>query len=108
MTVHIPQTPGGALQAIAQGTVQDLSITGAGSVESAAFQGTTEAIRIVADTDPIRYLVGDSPTAVDDATSTILPANIVEIIAVGPGQKISVIRRSGTTSIVNITEAKGK
>lgn len=55
---------------------------------SAAFTGSTNFIRIVSDTAG-DYAVGPAPTAV--VGDSMLPANVIEVLAVHPGDKISII-----------------
>ena len=91
---------GEPIQALYQGTVQNVSIA-ATSAKSAAFGGITQTIRIVADVDCF-YLIGADPTA-SSSNGSELPAGVVEIVGVKPGQKIAVIRKA-TDGNLNITE----
>ncbi len=55
---------------------------------SAAFTGSTHFIRIVTDTAG-DYAAGPAPTAV--VGDSALPANVIEVLSVHPGDKISII-----------------
>ena len=92
------------------GTSQNVSYAAAGgaSAQSAAFGTQTYWIRVVsvgvvsATIDGFRIAIDANPTAT--STSTLLPCNWVEIIAVTPGQKIAVLGNNTGTGVVNITE----
>jgi hypothetical protein len=84
------------------GTAQEVT-TGAASAASAAFASQTYAIRVSA-TAACRIIVGDgTPTAI--ATSTYLPANVIDYIRVSPGQKIAAIQEvgAGKLSVAELT-----
>ena len=85
------------------GTTTEVTV-GAASAASAAFGTQTYGIRICA-TNVCRYVVGDgTPTAT--ATSTLLPANWVEVLTCSPGQKIAVIQEAAAGKL-SITELLG-
>ena len=95
-----------------QGASQNIAYNAAGgaSTASTAFGAQTYWIRVCAVAtypavtgDGVRIVVGDgTPTAT--ATSTLLPLNWVETIAVTPGQKIAALSNNATTGSLNITE----
>jgi hypothetical protein len=93
-----------------QGAAQNVAYNAAGgaSAASAAFGAETYWIRVSAPgvlsaTSGVRIKIGDgTPTA--DATSTLLPVNWVEIIAVTPGQKIAVLSNDTVTGNLSVTE----
>ena len=80
------------------------------SAPSAAFGAQTYWIRVCAVAtypavtgDGVRIVVGDGTPAAG-ATSTLLPLNWVEVIAVTPGQRIAAISNNATTGSLSITE----
>ncbi len=94
-----------------QGASQNLAYNAAAgaSAASAAFGSETYWIRVCtvgvvgAANDGVRIVVGDgTPTA--SATSTLLPLNWVEIIAVTPGQKIAALSNNTTAGSLSVTE----
>lgn len=70
-------------------TIQEVTAITSTAQQSSAFQANTAFIRLCADI-AIRYSVGTNPTAT--ATSTRLPADVVEYVGVPAGEsfKISV------------------
>lgn len=97
--------------AFREGASQNISYAAAGgaSAASTAFGAQTYWIRVVAvgvlsgTLDGVRIIVGDgTPTA--SSTTTLLPLNWVEWIAVSPGQKIAVLGNNTGTGTVNVTE----
>lgn len=70
-------------------TVQEIGTITATPQQSSAFAAGTTLLRICADID-VRYALGTNPTA--GAGSTLLPADVVEIVGVpkGASWKISV------------------
>ena len=83
------------------GAAQNVSV-GASSVQSTvigtAGQTPNRLIRLCATTN-CRIAIGTNPTAT--ATSTLLPANVVEYAELSPGERFAVIQDSaaGTLSI---------
>jgi hypothetical protein len=85
------------------GTTQVASVTNT-SAQMTAFGASTTLIRIACSLGHCHYQIGTSPTATI-TTSTMIPNNSIEIIAVTPGQKIAFIKDSGvTSSTVSVTE----
>lgn len=69
-------------------TDQTPVVIGAGSLQSAAFNGATRVIRV--HTDAICSIaIGANPTATAD--NKRMPANATEYFGVAPGQKLAVI-----------------
>ena len=91
---------GKPIQALQSGVTQRISIGGA-SAASSAFAAKTRAVRIVS-TTACHYVVGSDPTATTD--DTYLPAEVVEFVAVGGGQKIAFIQ-AASAGTAWITEA---
>jgi hypothetical protein len=91
------------------GTCQQVT-AGASSAASAAFGTQTRYLRLCANT-AVHYAVNASPTA---STSTpYLPAHVIEIVKVTPGQKIAAIQAAtagldtetaGTLSVTELSE----
>ena len=85
------------------GTTQVASVT-TSSVQMTAFGASTTMIRIACSLGHCHYQIGTSPTA-SVTTSTMIPNNSIEIVAVTPGQKIAFIRDATvTSSTVSVTE----
>ena len=85
------------------GTTQVASVT-TSSVQMTAFGASTTMIRIACSLGHCHYQIGTSPTA-SLTTSTMMPNNSIEIVAVTPGQKIAFIRDATvTSSTVSVTE----
>ena len=85
------------------GTTQVASVTNT-SAQMTAFGASTTLIRIACSLGHCHYQIGTNPTA-SITTSTMIPNNSIEIIAVTPGQKIAFIKDSGvTSSTVSVTE----
>ena len=82
------------------GTVLKLT-SGSSSSASAAFTDGTEYIRVVS-TIACHIQVEVSPTAA--ATTTYLPAAEVEIIKVSAGEKIAVLKVTGSDGELYVTE----
>ena len=75
-----------------------------------AFQSQTRQVRLAA-TSACHYLIGDGvQTAASNNTSVFLPANIIEVVDVNPGQRISAIKTAsnglitGTAGTLYVTE----
>jgi len=85
------------------GTSQVAAVT-TSSVQMTAFGASTTLIRIACSLGHCHYQIGTSPTA-SITTSTMIPNNSIEIVAVTPGQKIAFIRDATvTSSTVSVTE----
>ena len=85
------------------GTTQVASVTNT-SAQMTAFGASTTLVRIACSLGHCHYQIGTNPTA-SITTSTMMPNNSIEIIAVTPGQKIAFIKDSGvTSSTVSVTE----
>ena len=85
------------------GTTQVASVTNS-SVQMTAFGASTTLVRIACSLGHCHYQIGTNPTATI-TTSTMMPNNSIEIVAVTPGQKIAFIKDSGvTSSTVSVTE----
>jgi len=85
------------------GTTQVASVT-TSSVQMTAFGASTTLIRIACSLGHCHYQIGTSPTA-SITTSTMIPNNSIEIVAVSPGQKIAFIKDATvTSSTVSVTE----
>jgi hypothetical protein len=85
------------------GTTQVASVT-TSSVQMTAFGASTTLVRIACSLGHCHYQIGTSPTA-SLTTSTMMPNNSIEIVAVTPGQKIAFIRDATvTSSTVSVTE----
>jgi hypothetical protein len=85
------------------GTTQVASVTNT-SVQMTAFGASTTLVRIACSLGHCHYQIGTNPTA-SITTSTMMPNNSIEIVAVTPGQKIAFIKDSGvTSSTVSVTE----
>jgi len=82
------------------GTVLKLT-SGSSSSASSAFTDGTEYIRVVS-TIACHIKVAVAPTAA--VTTTLLPANEVEIIKVSAGEKIAVLRIGGSDGELYVTE----
>lgn len=77
-------------------------VAGAASAQSAPFNVRTSALRLVAKTAGVRYVVGPAPqTAL--ATSTLLPAGGLEQIVVRSGWVVAAIQDVGAAEL-NVTE----
>lgn len=81
---------------------ENVAYTGT-SAASAAFSSGIHHIRIVA-TTACYYKIAGTPTAT--TSDTYLPANVIEIIRVNPGQKIAFIQVStgGTASVSQMSK----
>ena len=85
------------------GTTQVASVTNS-SVQMTAFGASTTLIRIACSLGHCHYQIGTNPTA-SVTTSTMIPNNSMEIIAVTPGQKIAFIKDAEVVaSTVSVTE----
>ena len=85
------------------GTAQVASVTNS-SAQMTAFGASTTLVRIACSLGHCHYQIGTNPTA-SITTSTMIPNNSIEIVAVTPGQKIAFIKDSGvTSSTVSVTE----
>ena len=85
------------------GTTTFIAADNTSQQSHAAGTGVTLMRLAVANTDShIHFEVGTNPTAT--GTSMIVPAPFVEYIAVRPGDKIAVMRGSGTNINVTITD----
>jgi len=85
------------------GTTQVATVTNS-SVQMTAFGASTTLVRIACSLGHCHYQIGTNPTA-SVTTSTMIPNNSLEIVAVTPGQKIAFIKDSGvTSSTVSVTE----
>ena len=85
------------------GTTQVASVT-TSSVQMTAFGASTTLVRIACSLGHCHYQIGTNPTA-SVTTSTMMPNNSIEIVAVTPGQKIAFIRDAAvTSSTVSVTE----
>jgi hypothetical protein len=85
------------------GTTQVASVTNS-SVQMTAFGASTTLVRIACSLGHCHYQIGTNPTATI-TTSTMMPNNSIEIVAVTPGQKIAFIKDSGVaSSTVSVTE----
>ena len=85
------------------GTTQVASVTNS-SVQMTAFGASTTLVRIACSLGHCHYQIGTNPTA-SITTSTMIPNNSIEIIAVTPGQKIAFIKDATvTSSTVSVTE----
>jgi hypothetical protein len=85
------------------GTTQVASVT-TSSVQMTAFGASTTLVRIACSLGHCHYQIGTNPTA-SVTTSTMMPNNSIEIVAVTPGQKIAFIRDATvTSSTVSVTE----
>ena len=85
------------------GTTQVASVT-TSSVQMTAFGASTTLVRIACSLGHCHYQIGTNPTA-SLTTSTMIPNNSIEIVAVTPGQKIAFIRDATvTSSTVSVTE----
>ena len=85
------------------GTTQVASVT-TSSVQMTAFGASTTLVRIACSLGHCHYQIGTNPTA-SITTSTMIPNNSIEIVAVTPGQKIAFIRDAAvTSSTVSVTE----
>jgi hypothetical protein len=85
------------------GTTQVASVT-TSSVQMTAFGASTTLVRIACSLGHCHYQIGTNPTA-STTTSTMIPNNSIEIVAVTPGQKIAFIRDAAvTSSTVSVTE----
>ena len=86
------------------GTTQVASVTNTSAQMTNAFGASTTLVRIACSLGHCHYQIGTNPTA-SITTSTMIPNNSMEIIAVTPGQKIAFIKDSGvTSSTVSVTE----
>jgi hypothetical protein len=90
-------------------TSQNLSYsTSAGTaVSTTGFSAQTQFLRLVANgaptaTNGVRYAIGKAPAAT--ATSTFLPINWVEYVAVPSGMQVSALGNDSTTGTLNVTE----
>jgi hypothetical protein len=81
---------------------ENVSYTGTAAA-SAAFASGINHIRIVA-TTAAYYKIAGTPVAT--SSDTYLPANVIEIIRVNPGQKISFIQvaSGGTASVSQMSK----
>ena len=81
---------------------ENVAYTGTAAA-SAAFASGINHIRIVA-TTAAYYKIAGTPVAT--SSDTYLPANVIEIIRVNPGQKISFIRSAtdGTASVSQMSK----
>lgn len=85
------------------GTAQVASVTNS-SVQMTAFGASTTLVRIACSLGHCHYQIGTNPTA-SLTTSSMIPNNSIEIVAVTPGQKIAFIKDATvTSSTVSVTE----
>lgn len=94
---------GNFLQTVFWGSSQDVTFSGTSAQSSAIGtlgQTPRRVIRIVSDA-PCRILIGLDPTAL--ATSTLLPAGVVEYTEITPGHKVAALQESAGGKL-NITE----
>ena len=99
---NIPKTKGNQNMnyGLRHGTVHKLT-SGSSSSPSSAFSANIEYIRVVG-TVACHIHVAVSPTAA--ATTTYLPAAEVEVIKVSAGEKIAVIKVTGSDGELYATE----
>ncbi|MGE0252001.1 MAG: hypothetical protein AB7G80_05005 [Dongiaceae bacterium] len=91
---------GNFLPTIQYGAAQNVTV-GASSVQSSAVAAGTRLIRLCANV-PCRVAIGSNPTA--SATSTLIPANSVEVVEIAGGHKVAVIQDSAGGTL-SVTEA---
>ena len=85
------------------GTTQVATVTNS-SVQMTAFGASTTLVRIACSLGHCHYQIGTNPTA-SLTTSTMIPNNSIEIVAVTPGQKIAFIKDATVAaSTVSVTE----
>jgi hypothetical protein len=89
-------------------TSQNVAVatSGGASAQSTAFGAQTLWVRLAFSSSTtgsgVRYNFGASPTAT--STSTLLPANWVEVVKVNPGQKLAALSNDASSQSLNITE----
>jgi hypothetical protein len=89
-------------------TSQNVAVatSGGASAQSTAFGAQTLWVRLAFSSSTtgagVRYNFGTSPTAT--STSTLLPANWVEICKVNPGSKLAVLSNDASAQSLSVTE----
>jgi hypothetical protein len=94
------------------GAVQQLTLASAAgaAVSTAIFGAQTYAVRIcfpnvASSTGGVRYkIVSPTETAASSTADALLPGNLIEVIKVTPGQRVSAISNDAATPTLNITE----
>jgi hypothetical protein len=93
------------------GTSQALAVASVGGAvtSSAAFGTQTKRIRVcfpgsTSSTGGCRYTVVDPGVTVSSTAGPFLPANIIEVVKVTPGQRVSAISNDAGTFSLSITE----
>lgn len=101
MTVLARDQFGAAIPVIYPGLSQTVAFTTT-STQSAAVNGQTTIIRVLALGADCRIAIGANPTA--DSSSTPVMARVPEFFAIRPNEKLAVIREGATDGTLNITE----
>lgn len=91
-----------AKQYMRPSTSQDVTTGAASATHTNAFGIHTYIVRLSA-TAACRYAVGVPATVTATATSTYLPANVIEYIEVRPGEKVAGIQETAAGKL-NVTE----
>jgi hypothetical protein len=84
------------------GTSQNITVAAASAAVTNAFGSQTYAVRL-ASTTACWYVVAGTPVAT--TSDVYLPAGVIEIIKVNPGEKVAAIQASagGTMSVVELS-----
>jgi hypothetical protein len=82
---------------------QTVSYTASSAKTSTAVSSGIHAVRLVATTS-CHYAIGDDPTAT--TSDAFLPAEVIEYISIGEGEKVAFIRDSadGTAFVTEVSQ----
>lgn len=85
-------------------TAQEITVAGTSATHTNAFGSQTHVVRL-SGTTALRYAVGAPASVAATATSTYLPAGVIEYIQVRPGEKVAAIQESagGKLSVTEMT-----
>ena len=94
------------------GTAQPLAVASAGgaAASSSVFGTQTYAVRLVYPgstswTGGCRFAIVDPLTpAISSTTAALLPANLIQVVRVAPGQRVSALSNDAGTFSLSITE----
>jgi len=85
------------------GPVQVISIAASSAAITNPWAAETTHVRLATPAVGVWYTVATTPVATI-STSTYLPPNMFEIIAVAPGQKVACIQPTAPAGTFNVTE----
>jgi hypothetical protein len=83
-----------------------VATSGGASAQSSAFGAQTLWVRLAFSSSTtgsgVRYNFGSNPAAT--STSSLLPANWVEVVKINPGSKLACLSNDASTQSLNISE----